>query len=186
MDTTEMEIESLAPVEIQNNEFGTSHDEPKEEKAVDVVIEQPQRCKFLSQLLVLILTNKKRNEACIHEEAREEDLLDAFGEYGEIKNIHLNLDRRTGFVKGYALLEFGTYKEARELVEKANDTKLLGQTIRTSFAFVSQDDEEEEASHNGHSYRDGSDGNRRRRERARGKGSFGRDNDRFSRSPARR
>jgi RNA-binding protein 8A len=70
----------------------------------------------------------------VHEEASEEDLLDLFSEYGIVKNLHLNLDRRTGYVKGYALLEYSNIDEAKAAI--AADVVLLGKKLTVDFAFV--------------------------------------------------
>lgn len=64
---------------------------------------------------------------------------EAFSEYGEVKNIYMNLDRQTGYVKGYALVEYKKQSEAQAAIDALNGAELLTQTIKVDYAFKKGD-----------------------------------------------
>ncbi|OWB68138.1 hypothetical protein B5S33_g3883 [[Candida] boidinii] len=89
-------------------------------------------------------------------ESTEDDILDVFEEFGSISNIHLNLDRQSGYVKGYALLEFNSLENAINAIKNLDNTELLGQTIFVDFAFT-ENKKTESGNHGGSSNRDDRD-----------------------------
>jgi RNA-binding protein 8A len=72
----------------------------------------------------------------IQEESTEDDIATPFGDFGQIKNIHLNIDRRTGYLKGYALIEYEQFNEAKSALTAMSGKSINGQEIDVSWAFV--------------------------------------------------
>merc|ERR1712118_293923 len=72
----------------------------------------------------------------LHEEAREEDVHELFAEFGEVNNLHLNLDRFKGFIKGYALVEYDSRKNAERALNEIDGKTFLGKEVRVDWAFA--------------------------------------------------
>jgi len=61
---------------------------------------------------------------------------DLFKEYGNVLNMHLNLDRRTGYFKGYAIVQYESQKEAGEAITNLNGMDFLGQELSADWCFI--------------------------------------------------
>ncbi|KAJ2851103.1 hypothetical protein IWW36_001354 [Coemansia brasiliensis] len=119
----DMDIEASPPLPVKGHSEDSTDPLPKSIENAERSIEG----------WVIIVTG-------VHEEAREEDLYDFFSDYGKARGLHMNLDRQTGYVKGYALMEFEEYDEAKDAVVNGSGKKLLGKPVDVDFAFIQGDD----------------------------------------------
>jgi RNA-binding protein 8A len=71
----------------------------------------------------------------VHEEATEDDILDLFVEYGNVRSAHVPLDRGTGKLKGYGIVEYAAHRAAADAIQQLDRTQLLGRDIRVDWAF---------------------------------------------------
>lgn len=64
----------------------------------------------------------------VHEEAQEDDIRDAFTEFGRVKSVRVNLDRKTGLAKGYAMVELEKFADAQVLYDTSRRFCLVTKT----------------------------------------------------------
>jgi RNA-binding protein 8A len=72
----------------------------------------------------------------INEEATEDILLDKFGEFGRINKLNLAFDRLTGYAKGYALIEYEDFDDAKRAIDAMEGKTLFGKVVHLDFAFL--------------------------------------------------
>ena len=67
-------------------------------------------------------------------QAEQEDLLDLFGQYGEVKQCSLPLDRETGRKRGFAFVEMSNDADEQKAIDDLPDVEWMGRMIRVNKA----------------------------------------------------
>ena len=67
-------------------------------------------------------------------QAEQEDLLDLFGQYGEVRQCSLPLDRETGRKRGFAFVEMSNDADEQKAIDDLQDVEWMGRMIRVNKA----------------------------------------------------
>lgn len=72
-------------------------------------------------------------------DATQDDLTEAFSEYGTVKRVHLPTDRETGRMRGFAFVEMGTDAEEDAAIEALDGAEWMGRDIKVNKARPRED-----------------------------------------------
>ncbi|MBN2280071.1 MAG: RNA-binding protein [Candidatus Marinimicrobia bacterium] len=64
----------------------------------------------------------------------EEDLKEAFGQYGEVSSVKIVSDRETGRSKGFGFVEMVDDEAGNTAIEEMNGKKIGGRALRVNVA----------------------------------------------------
>ena len=67
-------------------------------------------------------------------DATEEDIRQAFAEYGDVQAVNIIKDRETGRSRGFAFVEMPDGEQAKEAIEKVNLSEIAGRSVSVNEA----------------------------------------------------
>jgi RNA recognition motif-containing protein len=71
--------------------------------------------------------------------ATEDDLRQAFGEFGQVSNVSIITDRQTGRPRGFAFVEMPNAAEAQKAMESLNLKEISGRAVTVNEARPKED-----------------------------------------------
>lgn len=74
----------------------------------------------------------------ILEEHNENDILDLFSDFGEVKQLRIPLNRNSGFPYGFALVQYADLLSAKEAINQLDGAECLGTVLQVTWAFQKQ------------------------------------------------
>ncbi len=66
--------------------------------------------------------------------ATEDDLRQAFAQYGEVSSVSIVKDRESGRSRGFAFVEMPDATQANEAIQKLNESEIAGRNITVNEA----------------------------------------------------
>ena len=64
----------------------------------------------------------------------EDDLRQAFGEFGEVKSVNLLIDKQTGRSKGFGFVEMAEVSEGQTAIKEMNGKEFMGRELKVDQA----------------------------------------------------